>query len=48
MSVQMYNFLRITALTSFVCFSSSAVYAMADPLEDSDSALKYRTTGSNI
>lgn len=51
MSVQRYNFLRIlraTVLTSFVCFSSSAVYAMAE--DDSASASKvitYRTTGSN-
>jgi hypothetical protein len=51
MSVKRYDFLRIlraTALTSLVCFSSSAVYAMAE--DDSAPASKvvtYRTTGSN-
>jgi hypothetical protein len=50
MSVQRYNFLRFlrtTALTSLVCFSSSAVYAMAE--DDSASASKvitYRTTAA--
>lgn len=51
MSVKRYDFLRIlraTALTSLICFSSSAVYAMAE--DDSAPASKvvtYRTTGSN-
>lgn len=50
MSVQVCSFLRIlrtTALTSFVCFSSSAVYAMDDGDDILDRVL-CRTTGSNL
>ncbi|MBY0272062.1 MAG: hypothetical protein K2X02_01415 [Alphaproteobacteria bacterium] len=41
----MYNFLRTTALTSLICFSSSAVYAMAEDPSASSGTI-YRTTGS--